>query len=133
MLFAEESLMRLGFYARHPLHLLLTSRSQRPGFPSWLEGEPGRSFCRAPVVIKVSEHGLGLYYRPKEGRDSDCEVALWIKEGWQWILNRALGVSSQEPDWFSVPVMRRIAISTPNVMAALPRLHREQSRPYKVA
>ena len=32
-------------------------------------------------LIKASEHGLGLYYRPKEGRDSDCEVALWIKEG----------------------------------------------------
>jgi len=84
-------------------------------------------------LIKVSEHGLGLYYRPKEGRDSDCEVALWIKEGWQWILNRALGVSSQEPDWFSLPVMRRIAISTPNVMAALRRLNRDQARPYNFA
>jgi hypothetical protein len=29
-------------------------------------------------LITVSEHGLGLYYRPKEGRDSDCEVALWM-------------------------------------------------------
>jgi hypothetical protein len=28
-------------------------------------------------LIRASEHGLGLYYRPKEGRDSDCEVALW--------------------------------------------------------
>jgi len=36
-------------------------------------------------LVKVSEHGLGLYYRPKEGFDSDCEVACWIKEGWQWL------------------------------------------------
>jgi hypothetical protein len=34
-------------------------------------------------IIKASEHGLGLYYRPKEGRDQECDVPLWIKEGWQ--------------------------------------------------
>jgi hypothetical protein len=84
-------------------------------------------------LIKASEHGLGLYYRPKEGRDSDCEVALWIKEGWQWIVNRALGVPCREPDWFRSPVMRRIAISTPNVMKALRKLDRDKSRPYNFA
>ncbi len=84
-------------------------------------------------LVKVSEHGLGLYYRPKEGRDTECEVPLWIKEGWEWMLNRALGLPCQEPDWFRLPVMRRIAISTPNVMAALRRLRREQARPYNFA
>ena len=84
-------------------------------------------------IIKASEHGLGLYYRPKEGRDPGCDVPLWIKEGWQWILNRALGLPCQEPDWFHLPVMRRIAISTPNVMAALRRLNRDQARPYNFA
>jgi hypothetical protein len=84
-------------------------------------------------LIKVSEHGLGLYYRPKEGRDSDCETALWIKEGWQWILNQALGIPAEKPDWLSVPVMRRIAIATPNVMAALRRLNRDKARPYNFA
>ena len=84
-------------------------------------------------LIKASEHGLGLYYSPKEGRDSECEVALWIKEGWEWILNRALGLPCREPDWFRWPVMRRIAISTPNVMAALRRLNRDQARPYNFA
>jgi DNA polymerase type B, organellar and viral len=84
-------------------------------------------------LIKASEHGLGLYYRPKEGRDSDCEVALWIKEGWEWILNRALGLPCSKPDWFRLPVMRRIAISTPNVMKALRTLDRDKSRPYNFA
>ena len=69
-------------------------------------------------IIKASEHGLGLYYRPKEGRDLSCDVPVWIKEGWEWILSRALGLRCTEPEWFRVPVMRRIAISTPNVMAA---------------
>jgi hypothetical protein len=84
-------------------------------------------------IIKASEHGLGLYYRPKEGRDSGCDVPLWIKDGWEWILRRALGLPSPEPDWFHLPVMRRIAISTPNVMAALRRLNRDQARPYNFA
>ncbi len=84
-------------------------------------------------LIKASEHGLGLYYRPKEGRDSDCEVAFWIKEGWEWIVNRTLGLPSREPEWFRLPVMRRIAISTPNVMKALRRLDRDKSRPYNFA
>jgi hypothetical protein len=89
--------------------------------------------CETVRLIKVSEHGLGLYYRPKEGRDSDCEVALWIKEGWQRILNQALGIHAEKPDWLSVPVMRRIAITTPNVMVALRRLNRDKARPYNFA
>jgi hypothetical protein len=84
-------------------------------------------------LIKASEHGLGLYYRPKEGRDSDCEVALWIKEGWERIVNHALGLPYSKPAWFRLPVMRRIAISTPNVMKALRKLDRDKSRPYNFA
>jgi hypothetical protein len=60
-------------------------------------------------------------------------VATWIKEGWQWMLNQALGFRSHKPKWFRLPVMRRIAISTPNVMAALRRLRRDQARPYNFA
>jgi len=48
-------------------------------------------------------------------------------------LNRALGLPSQEPEWFRLPVMRRIAISTPNVMTALRRLRRDHARPYNFA
>lgn len=84
-------------------------------------------------IIKASEHGLGLYYRPKEGRDPICDVPMWIKEGWNWILCRAFGLPCDEPDWFDVPVMRRIAISTPNVMTPLRKLNRDQVRPYNFA
>jgi hypothetical protein len=38
-----------------------------------------------------------------------------------------------KPEWFDLPVMRRIAISTPNVMAALRKLSRDQARPYNFA
>jgi hypothetical protein len=84
-------------------------------------------------LIKISEHGLGLYYRPKEGRDAECEVPVWIKQGWEWMVRRALGLPCQMPEWFRLPVMRRIAISTPNVMAALRHLRRDQARPYNFA
>lgn len=84
-------------------------------------------------IIKASEHGLGLYYRPKEGRDLECDVPLWIKEGWQRILDRAHALPSQKPDWFNLPVMRRIAITTPHVMTALRRLDRDKARPYNFA
>jgi hypothetical protein len=53
-------------------------------------------------LVKVSEHGLGLYYRLKEGRDTECEVAVWIKEGWQWTLNRALGFRCYKPGGFVI-------------------------------
>jgi hypothetical protein len=38
-----------------------------------------------------------------------------------------------DPDWFRVLVMRRIAISTPNVMTALRKLNRDQARPHNFA
>jgi hypothetical protein len=84
-------------------------------------------------IVKASEHGLGLYYRPKEGRDEECEAPVWIKEGWQWILDGALGRKAKQPAWFRIPVMRRIAISTPHVMTALRRLDRDKARPYNFA
>ena len=60
-------------------------------------------------------------------------MALWVKEGWRWILNQALGIPAEKPCWLNVPVMRRIAITTPNVMVALRRLNRDKARPYNFA
>jgi hypothetical protein len=84
-------------------------------------------------IVKASEHGLGLYYRPKEGRDPECDVPLWIKEGWQRILDRVHGLPYHRPDWFDFPVMRRIAITTPHVMTALRGIDRDKARPYNFA
>ena len=81
-------------------------------------------------VMALTKRGKAA---PTEGRDTDCEVSVWIREGWEWMLNRALGLPCQDPEWFRLPVMRRIAISTPNVMATLRRLRRDQARPYNFA
>jgi hypothetical protein len=84
-------------------------------------------------LVKASEHGLGLYYRPFEGRDADCETAQWISEGWLMLVRKALGLRFKEPAWFKLPVMRRVAITTPNVMTALRKLNRDLARPYNFA
>ena len=84
-------------------------------------------------LLKPSEHGLGLYYRPVEGRDPSCDVPIWIKEGWEWILKRSLGLPHPRPAWFHVPAMRRITITTPHVMSKLRRLDRAKAHPYNFA
>jgi hypothetical protein len=45
----------------------------------------------------------------------------------------ASGRSSRKPTWFDLPVMRRIALSTPNVMKALRKVNQDQARPYNFA
>jgi hypothetical protein len=62
------------------------------------------------VPITLAKLADRIPSRPKEGRDLECEVATWIKEGWQWMLNEALGFRSHKPKWFGLPVMRRIAV-----------------------
>jgi hypothetical protein len=84
-------------------------------------------------LVKASEHGLGLYYRPIEGRDFECDTALWISEGWLMLVRKALDFPFEPPNWLGLPVMRRIVISTPNVMTALRKLNRDQPRPYNFA
>ena len=46
---------------------------------------------------------------------------------------KMLGVPFERPAWLALPVMRRVAISTPNVMQALRKLNREQARPFNFA
>jgi len=84
-------------------------------------------------LVKASEHGLGLYYRPIEGRDPKCDTPLWISHGWLMLVQKALGLPFDPHSWLGMPVMRRVAISTPNVMRALRELNRDQARPYNFA
>ena len=85
------------------------------------------------ALLKSASTAWDSITGPKKDEMSECEVPVWIKEGWEWMLNRVLGLPCQEPEWFRLPVMRRIAISTPNVMAALRHLRRYQARPYNFA
>jgi hypothetical protein len=75
-------------------------------------------------IVKASGHGLGYLHAPKETRFDDEEEQAankddapeWIKEAWEWLLRRELGVESKPPDWLDLPAMMRMAMTSPNVM-----------------
>jgi hypothetical protein len=75
-------------------------------------------------IVKASGHGLGYLHAPKEtasddeeeqGRDKD-DAPEWVKEAWEWLLRRELGLKSKPPEWLGLPAMMRMAITSPNVM-----------------
>jgi hypothetical protein len=40
----------------------------------------------------------------------------WVKEAWEWLLRRELGLKSKPPGWLELPAMMRMAMTSPNVM-----------------
>jgi hypothetical protein len=50
-------------------------------------------------------------------------------EGWRWILGNELGPKQRPPEWFKFAAMRKVAITTPNVLARLRRIDRESAKP----
>jgi hypothetical protein len=94
-------------------------------------------FTRGGEIIKPSEHGLGPYFHPTKQRyrPSNCQnrkdrYPQWIVTGWRWILRNHTEGSDRSPNWFGIPAVRKIAITTPNVMARLRRVDPESARPY---
>lgn len=62
-----------------------------------------------------SEHGLGIYldpYGPDESRDEQGR-RVWIREAWDWVLDRAAGGSRPMPWWAELPALTRFTISSP--------------------
>ena len=88
-------------------------------------------------IIKPSEHGLGPYFHPnrRRYRPPNCQnikdrYPQWIVNGWRWILRNRRRDKAQMPRWFRMPTMRKIAITTPNVLARLRVIDREDAKPY---
>ena len=87
-------------------------------------------------IIKPSEHGLGPYFHPDKRRyvppsclNQKDTYPLWMVEGWRWILGNQLGPEQRCPEWFKFAAMRKVAITTPNVLARLQRIDRESAKP----
>src|SRR4029453_6658472 len=76
-------------------------------------------FCCPSLIPRPPFDGLG-----DSGRESCTPTSL--KANKQRKLVQRPGFDMGEGDQTNVPVMRRIAISTPNVMAALRRISRDQ-------
>jgi len=71
-------------------------------------------------IEKASGHGLGYLFAPKETkRDKqrdEAEVPDWIKEAWEHLLRKELGLTLREPSWLRLPAMMRMVLTTPNVL-----------------
>jgi hypothetical protein len=93
-------------------------------------------FASDGEIIKPSEHGLGPYFHPIKKRyvppscqNQDDSYPEWIVEGWRWILGNQLGPKRPRPAWFKFAAMRKVAITTPNVLSRLRRIDRESAKP----
>jgi hypothetical protein len=62
------------------------------------------------VLIKWSGHGLGHLLNPI---DPDSEDRDWIRQAWEWLLRKTLGLSAPEPSWLDQPAIARHSISSP--------------------
>jgi hypothetical protein len=82
-----------------------------------------------PEIVAAKMHGLGFLY-PPDDRKPNTEEGLppWIREAWMWILRGALGLPRTEPEWFNVPAMMQLRITTHNVLKKL--LVRQKNLPY---
>jgi len=63
-----------------------------------------------------SEHGLGIYldpYGPEYGARDDKGRRVWVREAWDWVLERAGGGNPSMPPWASLPALTRFTISSP--------------------
>jgi hypothetical protein len=71
-------------------------------------------------IEKASGHGLGYLFAPKETkRDKqrdDEEVPDWIRQAWDHLLRKELGLALNEPPWLDLPAMMRMVLTTPNVL-----------------
>ncbi|HEX6502421.1 MAG TPA: DNA polymerase [Terriglobales bacterium] len=89
--------------------------------------------CTDREIIKPSEHGLGVYYFPdkreryKPKHYKAKTFPLWVVEAWRKILN----FDETEPNWFRYLSMRKLAITTPNVLRNLRLIDRDAARPYR--
>ncbi|MFL6439446.1 MAG: hypothetical protein ACJ71Q_17860 [Terriglobales bacterium] len=104
---------------------------------------------RKLMVIKPSEHGLGIIfipdkrprYKPRDCNDEKTDYPLWVVEVWERLLERYM-LSERGHDiplvarklWFEeLPAMMRIRVTTPNVLKALRMREPGSAKPYNFA
>jgi hypothetical protein len=68
------------------------------------------------TLVKWSEHGLGHLRTPGQ---PDLDNRDWIREGRLHLLNRELGLPSQEPDWWHEPSLSLITLNRPRELTRL--------------
>jgi hypothetical protein len=70
------------------------------------------------VIVDAKAHGLGYLYPPKENPINNPEDD-WLMEAWHWVLEGEVARPRSSPEWFSIPAMMRMTVSTPAVLGLL--------------
>jgi hypothetical protein len=66
-------------------------------------------------ILEPKAHGLGYFYPPKDSPEGwKHETPQWIFEAWDWIMRGVIGLERTTPDWFDLPVMMKLTLSTPH-------------------
>lgn len=66
-------------------------------------------------IVEPKAHGLGYFYPPKDSPpDWKHDSPQWIFEAWDWIMRGVLGLPRTKPEWFDLPVMMKLTLSTPH-------------------
>lgn len=59
-----------------------------------------------------SEHGLG-HLLPPQARGAEASGSDWMDDWWERLLGLELGVAGEDPDWFPLPAVGRITVTSP--------------------
>jgi hypothetical protein len=70
------------------------------------------------VIVDAKAHGLGYLYPPKDSIRDDPKSD-WLFEAWHWVLEGEVATPRTTPDWFPVPAMMRMTVSTPAILGML--------------
>jgi hypothetical protein len=79
---------------------------------------------RGRVIRKYSEHGLGHLINPSSGNP---ESDNWMKEAWNYLLDRSDKFSVKKPHWLDYPALSRLSITSQNVSRAFVRYNEGNS------
>jgi hypothetical protein len=139
----RETLNRLNPYDRDKILDILKKETRTDRPECWGYGisakrytlfhydENGRPIVPEKIDGKkaYSEHCLGMYLNPGDPKSKHRE---WIRETWQYILDKAHGLNPPDLPWFDRPALIKNAISSPHVMRSLVRFNAGKSYADKV-
>jgi hypothetical protein len=85
-----------------------------------------------PLLVKWSGHGLGHLLNPTNPDSDDRD---WIRQAWEWLLRRHLGLAAPEPAWLDQPAIARHSVTSPALHHLLATLNEklpytEQIKPF---
>jgi hypothetical protein len=83
-------------------------------------------------LVDRREHGLGHLLDPS---DPSCDSRDWITDAWTYLEAGARGERPAAPNWFALPAMSRITLSTPDLRKPFEafnrdRLYRDAIKPF---